>query len=124
MEQRQGITLRLHGELDDEACAGLRRQLAPALADGLRHLVLDVSRVTSVKVEGMHLLRSLDTHLRQQGGGLVLLRPSEEVVRTLRTYDLEGLLQLRDLEPQSAPRPRPRRPQEPVAGVVPLVRRA
>jgi len=124
MEHQQGTTLRLQGELDDEACASVRRELAPAVAAGLRHLVLDMSRVTRIGPPGLQLLRSLDRHLRREGGAMVVLRPSREVVRTLRTYDLEGLLQLRDLDPPAPRRALPSRAPEPVAGVVPLVRRA
>ena len=126
MEPQQGTVLRLHGELDEERCAAVRAELAPKLAEGLRHLVLDLSDVTGIAVPGLRMLRSLDRHLRAQQGGLVVLRPSEDVRATLRVYDLEHLLEVRDAPPgrQRPAATRPERVPDRMAGVVPLVRRA
>jgi anti-anti-sigma regulatory factor len=118
MESEQGTALRLHGELDDEACAAIRRTLAPLLSAGLRHLVLDLSEVTALPQPAVELLRSLDAHL----GGLILLHPSEEVLSRLRTYDLAHLLEVREVDPP-LPRPvAPPKPPERLAELLPLVR--
>ncbi|MCU1624659.1 MAG: hypothetical protein JWL79_3504 [Frankiales bacterium] len=118
MESERGTALRLHGELDDEACAVIRRRLAPLLSAGLRHLVLDLSEVTALPQPGVELLRSLDAHL----GGVVLMHPSDEVLSTLRVYDLGQLLLVRDVDPP-APRPvAPPKPPERLAELLPLVR--
>jgi anti-anti-sigma factor len=124
MEAQQGRTLRLHGELDEETCSAVRRELAPALAAGLRHLVLDLTGVAAVRLDGLRLLRSLDRHLRRRGGALLVVHATDEVERALRTYELAGLLELRDVRPPAVSRTRPPRPAERVAPVVPLVRRA
>lgn len=128
MEPERGKTLRLHGILDDEKCDSVRGELAPALAAGLRHLVLDLAGVPTLSPSGVAMLRGLDRHLHRLQGGLVLLHPTPEVLATLRIHDLQHLLEVRDLEPpvirarQPAAEPRPRPGQ--VAGVIPLVRRA
>ena len=123
MTTQQDTVLRLHGELDDDGCDAVRRMLAPWVAKGLQHLVLDLSAVTAVPLPGVRLLRSLDRHLRAQQGGLVVTHPSEAARTALRVNELEHLLEIRDLEPFPRRVP-PRKPQEGLAGVVPLVRRA
>ena len=123
MDSQQGRTLRLQGHLDDEQCSAVRRELAPALAAGLRHLVLDLTDVPSVGVDGLRLLRSLDRHLRSRGGGLLVVHPTDGVLRSLRTYELSGLLELQDSRKPPVRTPPPRS-VEPVAPVLPLVRRA
>jgi anti-anti-sigma factor len=117
MESEQGTALRLHGELDDDACVAIRRRLAPLLSAGLRHLVLDLSEVTALPQPGVQLLRSLDTHL-----GLVLLHPSEEVLSTLRIYELGHLLEVRDVDPPVPMPVAPPKPPERLAELLPLVR--
>jgi len=106
VEPEQGAVLRLHGELDDEACSAVRRQLAPRLAAGLRHVLLDLSHVTAVLPTAVAMLRALDGHLRRQQGGLLLVHARPAVRRVLRVHDLEHLLEVRDLEPPLVvPRP-------------------
>ena len=127
MEPQQGLTLRLHGPLDDEECSSVRRMLAPAIGGGLRHLVLDLAEVPALTPAGVSLLRSLDRHLHRLQGGLVVLHPTADVLRTLRIHDLQHLLEVRDLErpPVPSARPAAKKPEpEKVAGVIPLVRRA
>jgi anti-anti-sigma factor len=125
MRPEQGTVLRLQGELDEDGCAAVRRQLAPKLASGLRHVVLDLTEVTDIGKDGLQMLRSLDRFLRRQRGSLLVLQPSAEVRASLRVNELEHLLQVRDLE---VARPRSSQPAPTTtghrAGVVPLVRRA
>ena len=117
MDPQQGTLLRLHGELDEDGCAAVRRQLAPALANGVRHVLLDLTDVTELSHAGVDMLRHLDQHLRGQQGGLLLLSPSDPVRTTLMINELDGLLGVRDLAP-------PRVPQKRLASVLPLVRQA
>ena len=125
MEPEQGTVLRMHGEVDDEACAAVRRELAPLLADGLRHLVLDLSEVTALQPVAVALLGSLDRHLRRQQGGLLLVHAPAAVQRTLAINDLDGLLSVRDLPPAVPRPPRAADPQRPpLPDVIPLHGRA
>lgn len=116
MDVRQGTLLRLHGELDDDNCAAVRRQLAPALSHGVRHVLLDLADVTELSFAGVQMLRSLDQHLRGREGGLLLLKPSDAVRSTLMINELDGLLGVRDLAPLPTA-------EESLASVLPLVRR-
>jgi anti-anti-sigma factor len=131
MELQRGTALRLHGELDDEACASVRRRLAPLLARGLRHLVVDLSGVHALTSDGVRLFTGLDQHLRRQGGGLVLIHANPMVERSVRVHELGDLLDIRDR--RHAERPSTtvdlRDPADSgedvgrLAGVVPLTRR-
>jgi anti-anti-sigma factor len=130
MELQQGTALRLHGELDDEACASVRRRLAPLLAQGLQHLVIDLSNVHALTSDGVRLFTGLDQHLRRQGGGLILIHANPMVGRSVRVHELGDLLDIRDR--RHAERPTVvdlRDPAESgedvgrLAGVVPLTRR-
>ena len=123
MEPEQGAALRLHGTIDDEACAAIRRELAPRLAAGVRHVVLDLHDVEELLQPGVLLLRSLDAHLRRLRGGLVCVHPSPAILSTLKVHELTHLLLLRDLEPMATPPPARTAPQ-PLPNLVPLVRRA
>lgn len=123
MEPEQGEVLRLHGELDDEACAALRRLLAPRLGEGVRHVLLDLTHVSALTPAAVGMLRALSEHLRRRAGGLLLVHAQPAVRRSLRVNDLEHLLQVRDLDhaTPAAPARKPRVPA-PVAGVIPIRR--
>jgi anti-anti-sigma factor len=131
MELQQGTALRLHGELDDEACASVRGRLAPLLARGLRHLVIDLSGVHALTSDGVRLFTGLDLHLRRQGGGLILIHASPTVERSVRVHELGDLLDIRDRKHAERPSTTVdlRDPAESgedvgrLAGVVPLTRR-
>lgn len=116
MYPQQGTLLRLHGELDDDGCAAVRRQLASALAQGVRHVLLDLADVSELSLAGVRMLRCLDQHLRRRQGGLLLLKPTDAVRSTLMINELDSLLAVRDLAPA-------RVPQDGLGNVLPLVRR-
>jgi anti-anti-sigma factor len=129
MEPKQGSALRLHGELDDEACAAVRRRLAPLLARELRHLVIDLSGVHTLSSAGVQLLQGLEQHLRRQGGALILIHPTPAVERSLHVHELGDLLEIRDLLHAEPPRTvvvlddADEDAAASLAGVVPLTRR-
>lgn len=118
MEPEQGAVLRLQGELDDEACAAVRRQLAPRLGEGVRHVLLDLAHVSTLTPAAVGMLRALSEHLRRRDGGLLLVHAPAAVRRALRVNDLEHLIEVRDLEPPVLPT----REAPPAAGVIPLRR--
>ena len=120
MEPEQGTVLRLHGEIDDDACAAVRKQLAPQLSAGLRHVLFDLRHVTALSPQAVQMMRSMDRHLRRQQGGLLLVHASGPVRRTLLINDLEHLLEVRDLEPPVAPPLRRPRPEPDDSSVIPL----
>ena len=118
-----GLVLRPTGDLDEEGCAALRRELATAMAAGLQHLVIDLTGVTDLGVEAIRLLRGVETFLQRREGGLVLVHASDLVRRRLRVNELDHLLQVRDrtfLEPLPAPAPATR---DQLPAVVPLASR-
>ncbi|MCU1600584.1 MAG: hypothetical protein JWO22_1293 [Frankiales bacterium] len=123
MSSEQGTALRLQGIIDSEACSAVRRELAPRLAAGVRHVVLDLSDVTEVHTPGVLMMRSLDAHLRRLRGGLVITHASPYVASTLRVHELDHLQRMRDLEQRATPPPARTEP-ETLPNLLPLVRRA
>ena len=119
----QGTFLRLQGTIDSEACSAVRRELAPRLAAGARHVVLDLTAVTDLQTPGVLMLRSLDAHLRRLRGGLVVVHASPHVASTLRVHELDHLQRVRDLEQTASPLPARTEP-ETLPNLVPMVRRA
>ena len=95
MNPEQGLVLRLQGTLDDEACSSVRRELAPLLAAGTQHVVLDLGDVTGLGPPAVRMLRSLDRHL---AGGLLVVRATPHTASQLRVHELAHLLKLQDLK--------------------------
>ena len=123
MSSEQGTSLRLQGIIDSEACSAVRRELAPRLAEGVRHVVLDLKDVDELRTPGVLLLRSLDAHLRRLRGGLVVTHAPPAVASTLRVHELGHLQRVRDLEQKASPPPARTEP-ETLTNLVRLVRRA
>ncbi|GAA4040134.1 hypothetical protein GCM10022248_02930 [Nonomuraea soli] len=70
---RDRLSLRLVGELDIAASTWLRTGLAALPAQGVRRLEVNVVRLSFCDVGGARVLKDVHEHLRDLGGGLVLV---------------------------------------------------
>ncbi|MCU1599787.1 MAG: hypothetical protein JWO22_496 [Frankiales bacterium] len=91
-----GVAVQPHGPLDEDGCAALRQVISTALSTGLRSIVLDLSEVSHIETEAVQLLRGVQHYLQRHGGALVVVRPSADAARGLRSNDLADLLVLGD----------------------------
>lgn len=88
-----GMTL--HGDLDFEGAAELRRHLPVLLARHRPlHVNLDLAHVTFLDCSGVRALKWLDRCMRDHGGTLTIVRPSRRVLRLLRLLEFDHRLSI------------------------------
>ena len=86
----EGVAVvRLTGRLDLLSAANVRKRLGEAVAEGRRHLVVDLGEVTFIDSSGLGALIGALKSARQAGGDLRIARPGEQarVVLELTTLD-------------------------------------
>jgi anti-anti-sigma factor len=79
------------GELDVNTAPDLREQLARLIADGTRHIVVDLADVSFVDSTALSVLVSALKRLRQASGDLELASPNPSV---RRVFEITGLTRL------------------------------
>ncbi|WP_424536638.1 STAS domain-containing protein [Sphaerisporangium viridialbum] len=85
----------LHGDLDFEGAAELRRHLPVLLARHRPlHVNLDLAHVTFLDCSGVRALKWLDRCMRDHGGTLTIVRPSRRVLRLLRLLEFDHRLSI------------------------------
>lgn len=101
------VHLHLRGPLDEEAVAGLRQQLAACLASGISRVEVHVESQSEIELPVLRTLHGAAQYLRDHGGALRLRGARAQVRRTLRTYQLnllvDPLTSARDAQPAAAP---------------------
>ena len=104
------------GELDVATAPRIHLALTELRGDGARHITVDLAGVTFLDTAGLRVLLEHDRLLRGRGGGLQVVRPSEQIERLLyitRTNHLLGpSLSLPDAKAERAD---PRSPQSAAA---------
>ena len=88
---RQVTVARLAGEIDLEAAAGLREELAAVVPKGDRGLVVDLTRVGYLDSAGLHLLHDTARALAARGQSLRVAFPAHAVIAPL--FDIVGMEQ-------------------------------
>jgi anti-sigma B factor antagonist len=78
-----------HGEIDVLTAPRLGRRLLGLVDEGKTRLVVDLSRVTFMDSTGIGVLLNALKRARGRDGGLVLVCPSE---RVLRPFQVTGLV--------------------------------
>jgi stage II sporulation protein AA (anti-sigma F factor antagonist) len=86
---REVTVARLAGEVDLEGIAGLREELAAAVPDGDRGLVVDLSRVGYLDSAGLHLLHDTARTLAARGQSLRVVLMPHSVIAPL--FDIVGM---------------------------------
>ena len=101
MEHRQDtLVVRLGGELDLGEADKLRLTLDKELFQGkIRHLIINLSRVTFMDSSGLGVILGRYKRLTHQGGKVVLVGAQPPVNRIL---ELSGLLQIMEDFPDEA----------------------
>ena len=98
------------GEVDLTNAAELSELVTGQLADGTRHLTVDVGGLDFADTAGIRVFLLAAKTLRQRGGDLVLLRPQRTLARILEILGAEEVLAIREgtgAIPQLSPQPGP-----------------
>jgi anti-sigma B factor antagonist len=85
---QQTVRVALAGDIDIATLAVFGDALERCVAAGGNRLVLDMSEVTFMDSQGLHMLLATDVALRDAGGELVVAAPSRQVRRLL---DVSGV---------------------------------
>lgn len=94
-EQRPPWTvLSAFGDLDVAGAPELRQAVVAAVADGLVHIVLDLSAVDFVDSFGLGVVVGAVKRLRQRDGELAVVCPEPRVRRVFELCDLDRILPL------------------------------
>jgi anti-sigma B factor antagonist len=78
-----------HGEVDALTAPRLGRRLLGLADEGKTRVVVDLSNVTFMDSTGIGVLLNALRQLRQRKGGLVLVCPTERIVRP---FEITGLM--------------------------------
>jgi anti-sigma B factor antagonist len=105
---KDGVTVRLWGQLDGRAAPRLRQALISLIDMGCRNVVVDVAELRVLGANGLGPLVEAFKELRSRGGDLVINAPDDSAYRTLedaglsRTFTITGRPQA--LSPGALPR--------------------
>jgi anti-sigma B factor antagonist len=89
-EDHQHITvITVSGELTVDQADAFRRACQDRMANGIRHVVLDIQHLSSVDSAGLELMLWLVDELGKQQGHLRLVNPDETVAMVLRLTRLD-----------------------------------
>ena len=91
-----GPVLTLSGEADLTTVAELTEALTAQLANGARHLTVDLSRLRFADSAVIRELVLADRTLKQRGGGLALAHPQPVVARALSMLGVDQRIEVRD----------------------------
>lgn len=80
------------GDLDYYSADGLHHELAELIADGTRHVVLDMGGVEFMDSTGLRVLLGVARDLRAAGGGLRLAATHEHVMHVINLTQVGPIL--------------------------------
>jgi len=83
-------TLHVGGEVDISSCPAFRTTLLALAKERRSKLVVDMSRLVFMDSSGLHALFEAAQLIGQKGGTLVLLDPSQDILRMLEIAGVLG----------------------------------
>jgi anti-anti-sigma factor len=101
-----GPVIVLTGEADLTCAEQLSELLTGQLADGTRHLTIDVSGLRFADSASIQVLVLAARTLRKRGGNLVLLHPQRPVAKVLALLGVEQMVTIRS-DTEATPGPQP-----------------
>jgi anti-sigma B factor antagonist len=84
----------LIGCLDSHTVVKFEREIDELLEDGTDRVVLNLEGLSYISSAGISALMGLTHRLRQRNGELLLLRPSEKVLRVFRTLGFTSIFRI------------------------------
>ncbi len=93
------LFVRIEGNLmGDEASEVLIKQLGERLTEDVRLCAINLSGVGFMNSTGIGLVVNILTKMRNRGGEVVLVSPSEQVQRLLQVTKLDGVFKVQGSE--------------------------
>ncbi len=90
--KKNGLVVRLTGELDHSAAEGLRRELDRLIAEtGAKQLLLDLSGLTFMDSSGIGLIIGRYKKMARRGGSVAVIAANQRIDKL---FDMAGLYQL------------------------------
>lgn len=91
--------LDVEGEVDVYTSASLKQEISAAVSDGVKYIVLNLSKVEYLDSTGLGLLIGALKRLKENQGNLVIASPS---VRIMRVFEITGLYKIFSIYPTEA----------------------
>jgi anti-anti-sigma factor len=101
---RDGVTLRLSGELDLVTAPRVERQALDLFARGFQRIVLDLAGIEFVDSTGLRMMLRLQMHAEEQDGLFEIARPSSAAHRLLEVTGMQARFPLADASAAERPR--------------------
>lgn len=95
--------LRVRGEIDLVTAPDLEALLDAVIKRGYRSVVLDVAQLDFMGASGLQCIADAAARLELLPGELIIRSPSALLLRTLVATGLDGVVQLRETQPSTAP---------------------
>ena len=92
----------LVGCLDSHTVIGFEKSIDGLLEQGVDNMLLSLENLTYISSAGISALMSLTHRLRQRGGELALYRPTDKVLRVLRTLGFTSIFRIITTEEEVA----------------------
>lgn len=93
--EREGVViLRLSGEFDSFETDEMRRVFEGCIREGKKSVVFDLTDLVFANSTTIAYFIAAQKRARDVGGGLVLAKPSDFLLRTLKTLGLDQVLSL------------------------------
>lgn len=81
--------LHISGDLDSKSYPDLESKAGEIIAGGARNILLDLQGVQFMGSAGLRAMHGISTQLKNSGGQLKLLNPSDPVARVLKTLGFD-----------------------------------
>jgi len=97
--EAQTRIIHLEGEVDVYTSMQLKQDIARIIEEGVKFIVLNLSKVEYLDSTGLGVLIGSLKRLRENGGNLVVVSPS---VRIMRVFEITGLFKIFNIYPTEA----------------------
>jgi len=81
--EAEGLIFDLHGYIDAHTVIEFEKAVQAAIESGTKRVILDLSGLSYISSAGIGAMMGLTRRLTQDGGDLVLLRPTQKVFTIL-----------------------------------------
>lgn len=88
----------LIGCLDSHTVVGFEKSLHEVLDDKVDRLIVNLKNLSYISSAGISALMGLTHRLRQKGGELILVQPTEKVYRVFRTLGFTSIFKIVESE--------------------------